>query len=540
MANVIELVNKYLPILDEQYRVESRSAILDTPEEFVQQTKEAKKVKIAKINVDGLADYSRQSGFTTGSMDLTWEEHEYRVDRGRALQVDALDNMETFGLAWGRLAGTFQKEKVIPEMDAYRFAEYYKKAGIKRNVALTTSNILSTIDDIVAEQDDSEVPEDGKIIFVIPTIYSMMMNDTTILKNIDVDDGASKVLNKKIYAYNGMPIIKVPSNRFYTSIDLLTGRNGEELGGYKASAGAGVIGMMIISKPSVLQLSKRLVSRFWAPTRSEMDLNKADGVNPDADAWKFDFRAYHDAWVLENKEKGIAAVTASSLSVTSVDIGTDDPTLIVAGELGTRVAEVNLAERYALRLTSKVIASAGVSQAVVWSTSDREVGIVDGSGSVALLSTGVVTVKATSVYDPTKFATIEINVVSTGFAGAAPTLLGLTSIMSSGAPISGVGNEITVPVSTTTTYIVAQLSKAVKLVGTPVVKIDIEGTEYTYGTIELDTVDKSKLIITPSGTNGETTATPVERTLTVAANSVVSLSGIPNEAISIYLTTVVV
>ena len=46
-----------------------------------------------------------------------------------------------------------------------------------------------------------------------------------------------------------------------------------------------------------------------------MDLNKADGVNPSADAWKFDFRTYHDAWVLENKMYGIAAATVQQASV---------------------------------------------------------------------------------------------------------------------------------------------------------------------------------------------------------------------------------
>ena len=60
MANYIELVEKYLPVLDEQYRLESRSAILDYPKEWVQDTKDAKKVKIAKIRVDKLGNYSRQ------------------------------------------------------------------------------------------------------------------------------------------------------------------------------------------------------------------------------------------------------------------------------------------------------------------------------------------------------------------------------------------------------------------------------------------------------------------------------------------------
>lgn len=414
MPNVIELVNKYLPILDEQYRMESKSAILDTPAEFVQQTREAKKIKIAKIGVDGLADYSRQNGFTTGSMDLTWEEHEYRIDRGRALQVDALDNTETFGLAWGRLAGTFQREKVVPEMDAYRFAQYYQKAGIKLEAELTYDNPFKIIDDIVAIQDDAEVPEDGKILFCNPTVYKYFINDATIGKYLAIDDNVTKALNKKIYSYNGIPIIKVPTARFYTEIELLKGDGSSSAGGYKMAAGATAIGFMIISKSAVIQVSKRAISRFWAPTRAEMDANSADGVNPNADAWKFDFRAYHDAWVLDEKYSGIAAVTIknTSVGITSVDINTSNVDVVLGGSAGARTTTISLAEADAFLAEATVVAKGDASKTVTWSSGNKEVAVVDASGNITLLKTGSAVITATSVYDPSKKATLTIAVTA--------------------------------------------------------------------------------------------------------------------------------
>lgn len=313
MPNVIDLVTKYLPVLDEQYRLASKSAILDTPSEFIRETENAKKFKIAKQSTDGLANYSRNSGFVSGSSTLSWEEKEYTIDRGRALSMDAMDNTETFGLAFGRLAGTFQRDHVIPEMDAIRFAKYYKGAGITKTVDITSDNALETIDDIIAEQDDAEVPEEGKIIFVNPTVYKAIMNDKRMTQFICVDDGLSKRLNRKIFSYNDNVIIKVPSTRFYTDIDLLDGTtSGQEAGGYKAASGAKAIEMLVIAPSAVAQVSKRLVARFWAPTKAEMVANNADGVNPDADAWKFDYRTYHDAWILDNKTKGVAAVTSAS------------------------------------------------------------------------------------------------------------------------------------------------------------------------------------------------------------------------------------
>ncbi len=313
MANVIDLVTKYLPVLDEQYRLASKSAILDTPAEFIRETENAKKFKIAKQTTDGLANYSRNSGFVSGSSTLTWEEKEYSIDRGRALSMDAMDNTETFGLAFGRLAGTFQRDHVIPEMDAIRFSKYYKGAGITKAIDLTTDNVLAIIDDIIAEQDDAEVPEEGKIIFVSPTVYKLIMNDKNMTHFICADDDMSKRLNKKVYSYNDNLIIKVPSTRFYTDITLYDGTtSGQEAGGYAAASGAKNISMLIIAPSAVAQASKRLVTRFWAPTKAEMLANNADGVNPDADAWKFDYRTYHDAWILDNKTKGVAAVASAS------------------------------------------------------------------------------------------------------------------------------------------------------------------------------------------------------------------------------------
>lgn len=310
MPNVIALVTKYLPILDEQYKAEARSSILDVNPAFVQQTKDAKKVKIAKMTVDGLADYSRNGGFTTGAMDLSWEEHEFRIDRGRALQIDSMDNLETFGLAFGRLAGEFQRTQVIPEIDAYRFAEYYQHAGNKETLTVTASDILAFIDDADAQMDEDEVPEDNRILFVNPQVYKLIMNDPSLAHNVTVDTGNGVSVNKKIYMYNNHRIIKVPSNRFKTAIDLQDGTSsGQTAGGYKAASGAATIGMLMIHPAAVLQLSKRRIARIWAPTKEEAA--GTDGVNPNADAWRFDFRVYHDAWSLDNKVKGIYAATVT-------------------------------------------------------------------------------------------------------------------------------------------------------------------------------------------------------------------------------------
>ena len=319
MANYIELVEKYLPVLDEQYRVESRSAILDYPKEWIQETKDAKKIKIAKMRVDKLGNYSRANGFVKGSADLTWEEHEFTQDRGRSIQVDHMDNQETFGMAFGRLAGRFQKDAIIPELDAYRFATYYQKAGTKVSFTVESNAILKLVDMLDAQMEDDEVGNDT-IMFVNPTVFSYMINDPSIQRHISVLDSNDKVINKKIYMYDNHMIVKVPSKRFYTAITQYDGETvGQEEGGYVAASGASVIGLMLIDPNAVVQISKRAIARVWAPSR---DLAAGtDGVNPDADAWKFDFRVYHDAWVLDEKVKGIAAALVTEGTATKTLVG---------------------------------------------------------------------------------------------------------------------------------------------------------------------------------------------------------------------------
>lgn len=407
MANMIELVKKYLPVLDAQYKVESRSAVLDIAPEFVQMTRDAKKVKIAKMRVDGLADYSRANGFTAGSADLTWEEHEFTQDRGRAIQIDDMDNEETFGMAFGRLAGEFQRTHVIPEIDAYRFAKYYEAAGTHREFTVTAGAILTLIDDLDADMDDNEVPEEGRVLFVSPAVYKLMINDPALEKHISVEDVMDKTVNKKFYYYDGHLIIKVPSTRFYSEIETLDGTTvGEEIGGYKPATGAKALGVLMVQRDAVIQLAKRNIARVWAPTRDQAA--GTDGVNPNADAWKFDYRIYHDAWVLENKVMGIAGAVIVNAGVTSVEIYSEDPNVTIASNAST-VSLAKVGNGFQLR--THVTTTGGAGQAVTWKTDGKTVGTVDAVGNVTLTGTkGTLKVTATSAYDPSKSNTVTFTV----------------------------------------------------------------------------------------------------------------------------------
>lgn len=304
MANAISLVTKYLPLLDEQYKMGSFSAVLDTAPEFIQATKEANKFKIAKITTQGLANYNKQTGFVAGDETLEWDEYTYPWDRGRSFQVDDMDDLESMGLAFGRLASNFNRMHVIPEIDAVRFSTYASKAGTKLNTAPTTATILEQFDAAQTQMFNDEVPQEGLLCFIRPSVMTMMQNSEKISRFLDVSTMTGtvggKTITTKVVSFNGMRFIKVPEKRFYDQVTLET----SGAGGYNPTvATAKFINYMIIHPSAVFQDKKHEISRVWAPNRAKAA--GTDGVNPNANAWKFDYRLYHGAFAYSQKSKGI-------------------------------------------------------------------------------------------------------------------------------------------------------------------------------------------------------------------------------------------
>lgn len=287
VANSIDLATKFLPFLDEVYKRESLSSVLDTLPERVNWIG-AQTAKVFKVDVDGLGDYNRNAGFVPGSSDGTWETLTIQKDRGRSFTIDVMDNDETVGMAFASTLGQFERVSVVPEIDAYRFAKYAAGAGT------TVTGTLSNSDDIPgllttaqAAMDDKEVPYEGRILFCNPTIYGYLKNDITRY----VDNEATDI-NRTVEMYDNMRVIRVPSGRFNTVCTLAQPTDASSTGGYTA---AGVdINFMIVHPSAVLQVIKHQIPRVFSPE-----------VNQEADAWKLNYRVYHDCWVLANKTYGI-------------------------------------------------------------------------------------------------------------------------------------------------------------------------------------------------------------------------------------------
>lgn len=292
MANSIELAQKYLPLLDEVYKVSSRTAILDaTKVEIVN----GNTVKVFKTSMDGLGNYDRNKGYTDGDVTGSWEALTLSKDRGRAFMVDRMDNEETIGMAFGTLAGEFIRTKVAPEIDAYTFAKLAGTANIlsatAADITVGTTDVPGLVDEGERAMNEAEVPYEGRILFISETAYAGLR--AKIMRTVMNGDNG---INKEVETYDGMRVIRVPQSRFYTAITLKDGTTGGQTeGGYVGTKTTGKpINFMIVHPSALTKVVKHVLPRIFTPDE-----------NQKADAWKFDYRIYHDTFVFENKVKGI-------------------------------------------------------------------------------------------------------------------------------------------------------------------------------------------------------------------------------------------
>ena len=283
MPNTIALAKKYVALLDEVYQQSALTSVLESDSELARAGANTNEIIVPKLSMDGLADYDRNSGYVSGDVDLTWETVKFNYERGRKFSVDAMDDEETQNVAFGKLAGEFVRTKVVPELDAFRFATYAGTEGVSKKEETLADGVavMQAIETAVSAMDEAEVPYEDRHLFITPTKLNAVKSlDTTKSREL-LGSFAS--------------IVKVPQSRFYTAIDLLDGKQGgEEKGGYKKASGAKDINFMVVHKGAVLQFTKHAVPKIIPPD-----------ANQNSDAWLYGYRNNGLCDVYENKVAGI-------------------------------------------------------------------------------------------------------------------------------------------------------------------------------------------------------------------------------------------
>lgn len=254
-------------------------------------------VKIPKMNVQGLADYDRDAGYVQGGVTLTYQTKQMTQDRGRKFQLDAMDIDENnFVTTAATVMGEFQRERVVPEIDAYRISSLVtaaigaKKAGMVEYGyvpgAANTSALRKLKTGISALRD---VGYNGPLVVQATSafILELELELAGKITNVTFSKGG---IETQVPSVDGVPIIPTLSNRMYSAITLYNGKSDQAAGGYTKGAKALDVNFFVCPRTTPVAVTKQDKMKIFTPDQ-----------NQDADAWKMNYRRYHDMWILDNK-----------------------------------------------------------------------------------------------------------------------------------------------------------------------------------------------------------------------------------------------
>ena len=253
------------------------------------------KVRMPEISTTGLKDYDRDDGYPQGSISLTFKDYDMTMDRGTSFQLDAMDVNETnFIVNATSVIGSFQKEKVLPEIDSYRYSRLYallKAAGKATAYTAVEGTVWKKLQEDIARVRD-EVGEDIPLVITLAQpVKTMLELDDKFTKILNVAEFKAGTINTTLKQYNNSFFKPVPSSRMKTSYVFKDGKTeGEKDGGFAPAENAAGINWIITPQSAPVAVTKQ---------------DKMKIIDPDtyqkADAWFIGYRRYHEVWLPEGR-----------------------------------------------------------------------------------------------------------------------------------------------------------------------------------------------------------------------------------------------
>ena len=252
-------------------------------------------IKIPALDMDGLANYDRNKGYVKGAVDLKYQTLKMTQDRGRKFYLDPVEVDESNFIAEAtRVMGKFQKTKVIPEIDAYRISKLATYAmGVDSDAQArygysVDGNIIKEIKNGIKILRENGADDE---VFILATYDSISAVEEVSLGKLQAVTFNQGGIDTRVPSIDGCPLIAVPSNRMYTSIQMLDGKTpSQETGGYKKADDGKNINFIVVEKAAPIAVTKQDIVRIFDPA-----------VVQDLHSWQLDYRRFHDLWVLKNQ-----------------------------------------------------------------------------------------------------------------------------------------------------------------------------------------------------------------------------------------------
>lgn len=290
---------KYTDRLDKIIERETLTADLNMNTDLLGEFSDTGEIKVATIAMDGLANYSRETGFVTGSITTDWETFKLRYDRGREFDIDAMDDEERAAIVSANVMAEFERTKVIPEVDAVRFATLAENAGETVAADLSTQDAAYKAVAAAEEAMEDLGADLSRCVLYCTAAVKRLLRENQ-KQNYRLAQGEDP--NEKFLTWDEMKIVTVPSARFSDKVTLNDGTTGgQEAGGFVKAADGKAINFMVVHPSAAAAIQRHKKLRYFAP-----DVNQAK------DAHKWQYRLFHDLLVYENKSGLIYCHTAAA------------------------------------------------------------------------------------------------------------------------------------------------------------------------------------------------------------------------------------
>ncbi len=260
----------------------------------------AKTVLIPTMDMSSLGNYDRDNGFVTGAITVASEPFTLEQDRARSFQLDREDNDET-GVAdlAGEVLTEFVRTKVVPEVDAYTLSKlggYAATNGqtVEGDPATEAYSMFSDAVSLIRE----EVGFDEELIcFADNAFLKALSSSDEVSRQIILSDFKKGEVSTRVRTLDDIKLLPVPQSRMKTQYDFYDGTTGgQEDGGFVPTVAAKSIGFLVLPKRAVSLVKKSETLRTFSPEQ-----------NLKADAWKFDYRLYYDAFIKTTMRKAVYA-----------------------------------------------------------------------------------------------------------------------------------------------------------------------------------------------------------------------------------------
>lgn len=270
----------------------------NTPSNSLVRFSDAKTIKLPKISIkSGRKDYSRDTVTTPGrNFDNNWETKTLTNDRYWDTLVDPMDIDETnMVTSIANITRVYNDEQKIPEKDKYMISRLFSEKKSKDNgagnkdIAITSANALTIFDQIMENMDEKEVPQEGRLLYVLPSVKTALKQAKEIARYASVQ-GNNGEINRVVNRLDEVEIIPVPSARMKTLYNFTNGAAND---------------------PTAQQIQMMLIhpSCMVAPEKYEFVSVDAPSAKTAGKYFYFE-RSYDGVFMFDTKTDGIAFVTA--------------------------------------------------------------------------------------------------------------------------------------------------------------------------------------------------------------------------------------